>query len=80
MGLHDPFNDLTNEHSRPGHWATFLVFAERVETPNARVQPSREAGETQSRAHQQSLQIAACPFGTNAAPCRRLSDPFSDRG
>jgi len=34
MGLHDPFNDLTNEHPRPGHWGNlFLVFAERVETP-----------------------------------------------
>jgi len=34
MGLHDPFNDLTNEHPRPGHWGNFfLVFAARVETP-----------------------------------------------
>ena len=26
MGLHDPFNDLTNEHPRPGHWGNLFGF------------------------------------------------------
>jgi hypothetical protein len=34
MGLHDPFNDLTNEHPRPGHWGK-LFFGFRGARRNA---------------------------------------------